>query len=291
MPSLWRRIRQSKSKAESTSGKLYESDGSEIGSDSSKGLESASNELPQNLVRNGRAMQLLRQVHLVDPVHSPSWSGLQRTDQTSPSILHLVTQEPLDPSGLFEVLQPGIVDLANNPNMICVRGLLLDTLKHIGPVADQQNTIDGSHEPPKWLRKLAVSTNSAALRDTPLNVVADTPRKSRLSPRAVLQEKYEDFMVSIFGLIENHLKKLPKPSIIFDNVKMCVTAAGFFGLVAPCARVGDNIFMVEQDRQCSVFVVRKHPVHGFYLWNGMVYIHHLAESVDNTYATDRIIVG
>lgn len=291
MASLWRKIRQPRkgSKAEFTQSKLYESEDSDISSDYTRGLENASNELPQNLVRNERSMQLLRQVHLVDPVHSPSWSGLQRSNQTTPNTLHLITQEPLNIGEPYDALQPGIVELTANPNMIAIRGLLLDTIKQIGPVADPSSIADNSHEPPKWLRKLAVSSNSAALR--PLNVADGGAQKSRQSPRTTLQEKYEDFMVGIFGLLENHEAKLSKSVTAFENVKMCVTSAGFFGLVPPCTRVGDNVFMIEKDRLQSAFVVRKHPVHGFFLWNGMCYVHFLAETVDNTYATDRIIVG
>lgn len=238
-------------------------------------------------------MQLLRRVHLVDPLQSPSWSGVQRSTQENSSVLHLIVKEACKSPNASELLQPGIVNLTSDPNILVVRGLLLDTIKHVGPVLDQYPTDRHSYKPPKWLVKLAITNNSAALREVPLNIAANTmrnPTKPRASPQKALQEKYDEFMTSIFTLVDIHNAKAP-PKAFFADIRMCVTEAGYFGLVPPSTRTGDNIFMVERDALKSLFVVRKHPVHGFFLWNGLIYVHYLAEAVSNLHATDRIVIG
>lgn len=298
MPSLWQRIVRSKKDHEARptpgesphpSKKIYQPDD-----------ETTSSDTRLHYINTGYGMHLLRHVHLVDPLQSPSWSGVQRTTPSTPSILHrLEATANLTPEAAT-LLQPGIINPTHNPAILAVRGLLLDTIKHVGPALDSPAT--SPYRPPKWLTKLAITTNSTTLRELPLNIAANPSRgslRARNNPQAALQEKYDDFMHTVFvlalaaGDAEDDLKTNSKtaPKALFTNIHMCVTEAGYFGLVPQSARAGDNIFMVERDAMKSLFVVRRHPVHGFFLWNGIVYVHRLAEVVSNEHATDRIMLG
>jgi hypothetical protein len=267
--------------------------------------QTSSSEARLHHLSSGNAMHLLRRVHLVDPLQSPSWSGAQRTTPEHPNILHLIEASASDRPDAASPLQPGVINLSHDPNILAIRGLLLDTIKHVGPTFDQTPTNSSSsnphpYKPPKWLTKLAITNNSTTLREVPLNIAANPSHgslKSRTNPQAALQEKYDDFMSTLFTLINTHnnsqTSKLPPPTAktLFTDIRMCVTEAGYFGIVPPSTRTGDHIFMVERDAGKSLFVVRRHPVHGFFLWNGLCYVHRLAEVVGNENATDRIMVG
>lgn len=298
MPSLWRRVVRSRkdhhdslstsSTSPQPSKEVYQPKD-----------ESTNSETRLHYIITGYGMQLLRQVHLVDPLHSPSWSGQQRTPQLVPSILHLLESTfALTPEAAV-LLPQHIITPTHNPNMLAIRGLLLDTIKHIGPAMDIPSN-SSTYLPPKWLTKLAVSPNSTTLREAPL--VASPPCLHRPNPQVALQQKYHDFIQTVFLLAfqslnspesspDSSASKIPAIKPLFASIRMCVTEAGYFGLVPQSARPGDNIFMVERDALKSVFVVRRHPVHGFFLWNGVVYVHRLAEVVGNENATDRIVVG
>jgi hypothetical protein len=279
--------------------------------DYTKSLDQVAAQFGSYFVQSGQGMQLLRQVHLRDPLLSPSWSGVERTLHGSSSILNLIEEKTRDHPYANDLLPRGIVELTNNPNILSVRGALLDTVKHLGTVMDQSAIDEQSHEPPKWLSKLAISANALVLREVPVNIPPGSPRqngKSRQTPHSALMGKYNDFTSFVFGRLDTALyppsQSAPKKtdthrhsaqfwtsSKRFEHVKMCVTERGFFGLVPPSAKPGDHIFMIERDMLKSMFIVRKHPVHGIYLWNGLVYVHNMADMVNNTYATDRICVG
>lgn len=194
------------------------------------------------------------------------------------------------------MLQSGSINLTGDANILSVRGLLLDNIKHIGPVTEQRTVNPQSYKPPKWLTKLVVTKNSVAIRGVSLANTANPSNgslKLKESPQDALQEKYDDFMATIFAIVKGQRQSSQpqKPKDLFADISMCVTDTGYFGLVPPSTQPGDKIFMVERDPLKSVFVVRKHPVHGFFVWNGLVYIHSMAQVVRNEYATDRILIG
>lgn len=270
--------------------------------------------MKQVFVQTGQAMQLLRRVHLTDPFYSPSWSGLRRGMHEKPSFLSIVEEQVWSISEALEPLNPGIIELTRDQNKLVIRGLLLDTITHLGPICDQSRFSGQALEPPKWLTKLATSYTTSAPRASPGDVISGSSTaasKSGPSSQATLQVRYNDFTTSLLSLLDaphdpvtSHAqgsRQLPPSQTspnhgaasnqYFENVKLCVTEAGFLGLVPPSTRAGDSIFMVEQDMLKSMFVVRKHPVHGFYLWNGLACIYDLTEAVDNTHATIRILVG
>jgi hypothetical protein len=302
MPSLWRRVVGSKKARHGEVVSTASTSPLPAGEPYQPDDETTSSTTRLHYITTGYGMQLLRQVHLIDPLHSPSWSGQQRTPQLPPSILHLLESTfALAPEAAV-LLPPHIITPTHNPNMLAIRGLLLDTIKHVGPAMDSpggSSSLNSQYLPPKWLTKLAVSPNSTTLREAPL--VASPPSLHRPNPQIALQEKYHDFMQTVFLLAFQALNspdsspesspKTPAIKPLFSSIRMCVTEAGYFGLVPQSVRPGDNIFMVERDAPKSVFVVRRHPVHGFFLWNGVVYVHRLAEVVGNEFATDRIVVG
>lgn len=289
MPSLWRRVVRSKKDHEGGTPPSVSPQPSKESYQPDDELTSIDTRL--HYINTGYGMQLLRQVHLVDPLHSPSWSGIQRTPSSPPSILHLLESTfNLSPEAAV-LLPPNIITPTHNPNILAIRGLLLDTIKHVGPAFDSPYNPSPPHKPPKWLTKLAILTNNnSPLRSLSHNMATPPSLKPRPNPQTALQEKYHDFLSTVFLLVSASLDP-PLSKMLFTSIRLIVTEAGYFGLAPQSARVGDHIFMVERDALKSCFLVRRHPVHGFFLWNGVCYVHQLAEGVENEMATDRIVVG